>query len=237
VYALRNRVEEPRRFVVAEAAGEHPTPVWGAVGRPYRGRVIVLALIGFAISIVTGPANSFAFLYAQDVLHLAGYVTAMVVVASGASGAVGLVGGRWLADHIGRRLTGTVALVGVACTGALAYTGSESAYVAGYILGVLSGGLLAPAVGAMLAELFPTSVRASVTGWWVTAGVLGAVSGLVAFGAVADVGNQFAQAARLTFLPAAAAAALFWFLPETKGKEPEALWPDPEPGVGAGTYE
>jgi MFS family permease len=205
--------------------------VWGAVGPRYRSRVVVLAVIGFAISIVTGPANSFAFLYAQDVLHLAGYVTATVVVASGLSGVVGLVAGRWLADRMGRRLTGTVALVAIACTGALAYTGSEAAYVAGYILGVFSGALLAPSVGAMLAELFPTSVRASVTGWWVTAGVLGAVSGLVAFGAVADVGNQFAEAAELTFLPAAAAAALFWFLPETKGHEPEALWPDPDPRV------
>jgi MFS family permease len=231
VYALRNRVEEPRRFMVAEAATEHPTPVWGAVGRRYRSRVVVLAAIGFAISVVTGPANSFAFLYAQDVLHLAGYVTASVVVVAGAAGFLGLVAGRWLADRIGRRLTGTVALVGIACTGTLAYTGSESAYVAGYLLGVLSGGLLAPAVGAMLAELFPTSVRASVTGWWVTAGVLGAVVGLVAFGAVADVGNRFAAAAELTFLPAAAAAALFWFLPETKGHEPEGLWPDPAPGL------
>lgn len=229
VYALRNRVEEPRRFMVAEAAAEHPTPVWGAVERPYRGRVFVLAAIGFAISVITGPANSFAFLYAQDVLHLAGYVTASVVVVSGAAGVLGLVAGRWLADRQGRRLTGTVALLGIACTGTLAYTGSETAYAAGYVLGVLSGGLLAPAVGAMLAELFPTSVRASVTGWWVTAGVLGAVGGLVAFGAVADVGNRFAAAAELTFLPAAAAAALFWLLPETKGHEPESLWPDSNP--------
>ena len=231
VYALRSRVEEPRRFTVAAAAAEHPTPVLGAVGRRYRGRVIVLCAIGFAISVVTGPANSFAFLYAQDVLHLAGYATALVVVAAGAAGVLGLLAGRWLADRIGRRLTGTVALVAIACTGTLAYTGSDSAYEAGYILGVLSGGLLAPAVGAMLAELFPTSVRASVTGWWVTAGVLGAVGGLVAFGAVADVGNQFAAAAELTFLPTAAAAALFWFLPETKGHEPEALWPEADLGL------
>lgn len=229
VYAVRNRVEEPRRFMVAEVAAEHPTPVLGAVGPRYRGRVVVLAAIGFAISIITGPANSFAFLYAQDVLHLAGYVTATVVVVAGAAGVVGLVAGRWMADRLGRRLAGTVAFVGIACTGTLAYTGSESAFAAGYVLGVLSGGLLAPAVGAMLAELFPTSVRASVTGWWVTAGVLGAVGGLVAFGAVADVGNRFAAAAEVTFLPAAAAAALFWFLPETKGHEPEALWPEPGP--------
>ena len=233
VYAIRNRVEEPERFTVAEAATEHPTPVLGAVGRRYRERVVVLCAIGFAISVITGPANSFAFLYAQDVIHLAGYLTAVMVVASGAAGFVGLMAGRWLADRVGRRLTGTVALVAIAVTGTLAYTGSHFAYVAGYILGVLSGGLLAPAVGAMLAELFPTSVRASVTGWWVTAGVLGAVIGLVAFGTVADVGNQFAEAAELTFLPAAAAAALFWFLPETKGREPEALWPEADPELAA----
>lgn len=232
VYLVRNRVEEPRRFTVAEAATERPTPVLGAVGRRYRSRVFVLAAIGFAISIITGPANSFAFLYAQDVLHLKGWVTATMVVVAGFSGFLGLMAGRWLADRVGRRLTGTVALVAMACTGTLAYTGSNSAYVAGYVFGVLSGGLLAPAVGAMLAELFPTSVRASVTGWWVTAGVLGAVVGLVAFGAVADVGNRFAAAAELTFLPAAAAAGLFWLLPETKGHEPESLWPDVGSGMG-----
>lgn len=234
VYAIRNKVEEPQRFTVADAASEHATPVLGAVGRRYRGRVIVLCAIGFAISVITGPANSFAFLYAQDVLHLAGYVTAAMVAVSGAAGFLGLVAGRWLADRVGRRLTSTVALVAMACTGTLAYTGSHSAYVGGYVLGVFSGGLLAPAVGAMLAELFPTSVRASVTGWWVTAGVLGAVGGLVAFGAVADVGNQFAAAAELTFLPAAAAGALFWLLPETKGHEPETLWPDPDPQLALG---
>jgi MFS family permease len=149
------------------------------------------------------------------------------------SGLLGLLAGRWSADHFGRRPTGTVALVAIACTGAFAYTGSGTAWVLGYILGVFGGGLLAPSVGALLTELFPTSVRASVTGWWVTAGVLGAVVGLVAFGAVADVGNRFAAAGELVFLPAAAAAALFWLLPETKGREPESLWPDAEePGRG-----
>jgi hypothetical protein len=48
---------------------------------------------------------------------------------------------------------------------------------------------------------------------------------LVVFGAVADVGNRFALAAELTFLPMMVAASLFWLLPETKGREPEALWP------------
>jgi hypothetical protein len=31
----------------------------------------------------------------------------------------------------------------------------------------------------------------------------------------------------VTFLPMVAAAALFWLLPETKGREPESLWAAP----------
>jgi len=225
VFALRGWVEEPSRFMVAEAQADHPTPVLGAVGPRYRKRVVVLCLIGVAISVVTGPSTSFAFLFAQDVLHQAGWLTALMVVAAGAAGLCGLLGGRWLADHVGRRPAGTVAIVAIALTGTFAYTGSEPAFFLGYVLGTVSGSILAPAIGALLTELFPTSVRASVAGWWVTAGVLGAVGGLVFFGAVADVGNRFAAAAEVTFLPTMAAAALFWFLPETKGREPEALWP------------
>jgi MFS family permease len=226
VYAIRGRIEEPSRFVVAEAAADHPTPVLGAVGRRFRRRVVCLCLIGFAISIVTGPANSFVFLYAQDVLHQQGYWTALMVVIAGAAGLCGLLGGRWLADTVGRRPTGAVAVVVAALAATLAYSGSRPALVVGYTFGVLSGALLAPAVGSLLTELFPTAVRASVTGWFVTSGVLGAVVGLVAFGAVADVGNRFALAAAITFLPMALASGLFWLVPETKGNEPEMLWPD-----------
>ncbi len=227
VVALRNWVEEPSRFMVAQAAGELRTPVLGAVGPRYRARLAIVCLIGFALSIITGPANSFVFLYAQDVVHQKGYVSALMVVASGASGLAGLLAGRWLADHFGRRPTGSLAMVAVALTPTLAYSGSSAALFAGYVLGVLSGSILAPALGTLLTELFPTSVRASVTGWSVTAAVIGAVVGLVVFGAVADVGNRFGVAAELTFLPAGAVAALlFWLVPETKGREPESLWPE-----------
>ena len=225
VYGLRGWVEEPDRFMVAQAASYHPTPVLGAVGPPYRRRVVILCTIFFALSIVTGPATSFVFLYAQDVLHMAGYVSALMVVAAGASGGLGLLAGRWLGDRIGRRPTCSMAMVAIALTPVFAYSGEMSALVIGYILGALSGGLLSPSLGALLTELFPTSVRASVTGWSVTAGVVGAVCGLVVFGAVADVGNRFALAADVTFLPMVAAASLFWLLPETKGREPESLWP------------
>jgi hypothetical protein len=56
--------------------------------------------------------------------------------------------------------------------------------------------------------------------------VLGAGTGLVAFGAVARAGRPFAVAGLPTFLPAIPVMGLFWLLPETRGHEPEDLWPD-----------
>jgi len=218
-------VTEPDRFAVAAAAADHPLPVLGAVGHRFRTRLAVVALLAFAISVITGPANSFVFLYAQNVVHLPGAVTAVMVLGAGVTGLGGLLIGRWLADRVGRRPTGALGMAGVAVSGAVLYSGSRPALVVGYVVGVLFGSVFAPALGAMISELFPTSVRASVAGWWLVAGVLGAAAGLVAFGAVADVGNRFGTAAAITFLPAALLAGLFWLLPETRGREPEDLWP------------
>ena len=90
---------------------------------------------------------------------------------------------------------------------------------------MLAAATFAPAAGALANELFPTAVRASVAGWIVAASVAGATVGLLAFGAIADVGNRFAFGAAVTFLPVILATGLFALLPETKGREPEDLWP------------
>ena len=111
VFAVRGWVEEPSRFMVAEAAADHPTPVLGAVGPRFRKRLVVLILVTFAVSVITGPANSFIFLYAQDVVHQPGWVTALMVAAAGVVGLPALLAGRWLADHVGRRPTCSAAMV------------------------------------------------------------------------------------------------------------------------------
>jgi MFS family permease len=218
-------IAEPDRFTVAAAGSGHPIPVLGAVARPFRRRLAVVVVLAFAVSVITGPANSFVFLFAQNVLHQAGIVTAGMVAGAGAAGLAGLLAGRWLADRVGRRLTGALAMVAVALFAAVTYTGSAPALLAGYILGVFAAAVFAPAAGSMVNELFPTPVRASVVGWSLAAGVLGAVTGLVAFGAVAGGDLRFAVAGLVTFLPPALIMVLFWLLPETRGREPEDLWP------------
>jgi AAHS family cis,cis-muconate transporter-like MFS transporter len=215
---------EPDRFAIAGAAPDHVVPVLGAVGPAFRRRLVLLSTMAFALSFITGPANSFIFLFAQNIDHLSGVATALMVVGAGATGLAGLLIGRWMADRFGRRITGALGMVGLALFGVLSYAGPRVDLIAGYVMGVMFGSIFAPAVGSLVNELFPTSVRASASGWFLAAGVLGAVIGLVVFGAIADIGNRFALAADLTFLPAMTVAALFWTLPETKGRELEDIW-------------
>ncbi|MGA2521571.1 MAG: MFS transporter [Acidimicrobiales bacterium] len=226
VYFIRRWLVESGRYTLSVASGEHVVPVFGAVGPRYRRRLLIVATLAFAVAIVTGPANSFVFVYAQNVLKMSGDQRAVMVVVASLFGLTGLLGGRVLADRVGRRPTCAVSMVAVAVTGVIAYSGSRTALLVGYELGVLSAATFAPAAGALVNELFPTSVRASVAGWNVAASVAGAVLGLLAFGAVADVGNRFAVGAVATFLPTVPFIGLFLLLPETKGHEPEDLWPD-----------
>ncbi|HVC71165.1 MAG TPA: MFS transporter [Acidimicrobiales bacterium] len=227
VFFIRRWLVEPHRFTVARAAGGHRVPVFGAVGPAFRRRLLVVTALVFAVSVITGPANSFIFVYAQNVLGLSGAVTAAMVVVAGVVGLGGLLAGRWLADHVGRRPTGAASMVAMAVAGVFTYSGSRPALLIGYELGVLAASTFAPAAGTFVNELFPTSVRASVAGWNIAASVLGAVVGLVAFGAIAQVGTHFdgLRAAATTFLPVLVATVLFLRLPETKGREPEDLWP------------
>jgi MFS family permease len=218
-------VGEPSRFTIAAVAAHRPLPVLGAVSAPYRSRLLVVAGLAFTVAVITGPSNSFVFIYAQNVRHLSGLLTAAMVVVAGGAGLAGLVLGSWLADHLGRRPACAAAMAGIAATGVLTYSGSLPALFGGYVLGVLAAAAFAPAAGALSNELFPTPVRASVAGWLVAASVLGAVGGLLAFGAVADLGHRFGVAALAVFLPALLGLALFLLLPETRGREPEDLWP------------
>jgi MFS family permease len=216
---------EPDRFALAARTSTHVVPAFGTVGVAFRRRLLLLSIVAFALSFITGPANSFIFLYAQNIDHLSGVTTAVMVVGAGATGLVGLLLGRAMADHFGRRVTCALGMTGLALFGVLSYTGPKYALVVGYVMGVMFGSIFAPAVGALVNELFPTSMRASASGWCLAAGVLGAVIGLVSFGAIADIGNRFALAATLTFIPAMFVAALFWALPETKGRELEDVSP------------
>lgn len=227
VVLVRNKITETDQFVAVAQKAEKTLPVFGAIEHAYRRRLFIVCSLAFFVSVVTGPANSFLFVYAQNVLGVSGLSVSLLVVIAAVFGLVGLIIGRVAADRFGRRPTGAVALIAMCLAGVLTYSGSKDALYLGYELAVLVAASFAPAAGALSNELFPTEIRASVAGWNVAAGVIGAVVGLVVFGSISDAGNRFQTGALLTFLPVIAAAALFLLLPETRGHDLEERELDP----------
>jgi MFS family permease len=186
----------------------------------------VLTFLTFAFAFVIGPMNTFLFVYAENALGFRRSSTALMVLAAAPLGLVGLLAGRWAADTLGRRGAAAVAQVLVALAGIVTYSGSPAGVVVGYLLAIASGAAYGPATAALAAELFPTSVRATVAGWLVAAGVLGAVAGLVAFGSLTDALDSFAMGAVVVCAPVVVASLLFVRLPETVGLELEQSAPE-----------
>jgi MFS family permease len=134
---IRRRVTEPDRYTALVAAKDaktdeaRPVPVVGVVGPRFRRRLVIVVVLAFAVSVITGPANGFVFLYAQNIIHQSGSTTAVMVMGAGVTGLVGLLIGRWLADHVGRRPTSVVGMAALAGCGVLAYSGSSGAMIGG----------------------------------------------------------------------------------------------------------
>jgi len=197
----------------------------GVVARASHGRLAIMALLAFIIGVITGPANGFAFVYGEGILKISPHVVATVVTVSSLGGLAGLGASRWLSDRFGRRPTVVLGIVTCALTSSLAYSGGRPNFILGYLFGVCAAALLAPAASALTNESFPHVERATAAGWIVVAGVLGAMSGLIVFGAVGDswrsVGSQHSLrlAAVVTFLPLLPLLALVVRLPETKGRD------------------
>jgi putative MFS transporter len=227
---LSRRLKEPERFQRAHRAAARSSEGRGRIlARPpaaLRSRLWLIAALIAMLGLVTGPANALLFVYSESVLHLSKLVTAAMVAGAGVLGLVGLVAGRWTSDHLGRRITAGVTQATIAAAAILTYSGTASAEITGYLLAIFATSMFAPAIGALAAELFPTSVRATVAGWMGVAGVVGAVSGLVLFGVLVTALENFLVAAAIVAVPVLAVCPLYARLPETMGMELEESAPE-----------
>jgi MFS family permease len=221
-------VGEPARFDRVRGRAERgPSllrrlPLSGPLGAHFR----VLAGTYFAITFLTGPVNNFLFLFGENVLGMPSSTTAIAVFSVGPLGALGLLVGRWAADRLGRIPTALTAHVLVSLGGVLAYTGTPATLFAGYFMTILCGSALAPAAGSLAAELFPTSIRSTVAGAFSAIGTVAAVSGLVAFGLLADRFGGFRVAALTLGAVAVTGGLLYRRLPETRDLELEESAPE-----------
>lgn len=219
VYPLVRDVPEP---LIRDP--QHAMARLGAVPRSLWSRLGIVATVSIVIGIISGPANGFAFVYGEGVLHLRPHVVAIVVTLSAVTGLTGLLVGQQLSRRLGRRTTVVIGIVSSGVAATIAYSGGAHLFVVGYMSGVAAAGLLAPAAAALTTEVFPRAVRATTSGWIVVAGVIGATVGLFVFGYVADTVHSSAHSdlrlpAIVTFLPPLIALLLVHRLPETAGVE------------------
>ena len=226
VPVVARRVGEPPRYAKLASEGLRHRRL-GAVPRDYRGRLGLLCAITFGVGLVIGPGWTYLFVYGEGVLGATPLGMSGVVLAAGPVGLLGLVIGRWCADRLGRRgaAAGTMAMASLAAVAA--YSADFPALVAGYLVSITAMAAYTPAGGTLDAEVFPTSVRATAAGWLAASGVLGSVIGLVAFGVIIDATGSFAPAALAVCGPPALLAALYWWLPETRGRDLEQTAPEP----------
>ena len=224
---------EPDRFVALRSGRSQGTAGTGralraltSVHPSLRPRLLLLTGVTFMISLVTGPANTFLFFYAEGQLGISRAAMAGAVIAVGPLGLGGLLVGRWVADRLGRR-PGSIAFhILLAGAAVVTYSGSPTALIGGYWLGVTAQSAYGPVFGTLSTEVFPTSHRATAQGWLAAAGVLGATAGLSLFGVVSDATGSFVVGSLAIAIPCALTAAAYVALPETRGLELEESAPE-----------
>jgi MFS family permease len=126
----------------------------------------------------------------------------------------------WIADRIGRRPAFTI-FVCAATVSVAVFVGSTGStlrlLIVTPLLGYFAHGYFS-VFGAMLAELFPTRIRASAQGFCYNGGRLASAAAPLGVGLAAKTyGLPIALAVCATFF--FIAAVLIWVLPETKGAE------------------
>lgn len=216
---LARKIREPRIAQQRIKAVGLP----GRIPRRFIGRVALLAGLTGCTALATGPGFTFLFVYGERVLGASPLLLSTLVLGAGPAGLGGILIGRWGADRFGRTITAGLAMAATGASVAFAYSGGTTQLAIGYLLALATSSAFAPPTGALVAELVPTSIRATVAGWETVAGVLGAVLGLMSFGVLADLTGGFVAASRTIGIIVAVVAIGFWWLPETRGIELEDL--------------
>ncbi len=194
-------VLRPLRRVVGHRSSETRL---GVVPAELRRPVSVLALVAFAVGIIGGPANGFAFVYGEGVCHIKPASMSLIILLCAITGLVGLWFGNLVSKRIGLKRTLVLTVLAVALMATIAYGGGKTQFIFGYLVGIGISGAMSPVLATLATQIFPKANRATCAGWIVVAGVLGAVVGLELFGYVVDSWHgavPWRMASLVTFWP------------------------------------
>lgn len=187
-----------------------------------------VGILAVAFLLGTGEVAVFQFtsLFAQQEHGWSPPAYSAMVVGAGAVGILGNLAAGSLGDRIGRRWVGATFLAGFPAFAWLFYAGPGDVLPVGFAGIVFCQTAGAVMVRALSTELFPTAQRSTASGAAMLAQTLGWALGLWLAGLGADSVQAIAANVRLLALAVAASGALLLLLPETGGRELEAIASD-----------
>lgn len=221
-FIIRRTVEEPALW---HEHRREPSRWVEIFGREYRRRVILATLVASSVLVAFWGVTSWlpAFLatpVAEGGAGLTMTKSALWLIVLQLGAFCGYISFGWIADRIGRRPAFTLFMIAATAVVPLFAFGARSTWtllIIGPLVGFFAHGYFS-LFGAMLAELFPTRIRASAQGFCYNTGRLASAAAPYAIGAAATTyGLGFSIAADAIFF--ALGAVLIWLLPETKGTE------------------
>ncbi len=226
---MQRWVRDPYVFGASQQRRRPLRFIPGAVPTEYRTRLVLLSLIAGAVAVLSGPGFTYLFVFGERMVGASESQMSLLILAAGPVGLLGLVVGRWVSDHLGRRTAAGFTMGAAAVFTALTYRGSFTFLIAGYLFAILASSAFGPALASLVAESFPTRVRSTATGWTAAAGTVGAVGGLALFGVLADQLGGFEPAMIALAAPVALTSLLFLLVPETLGTDLDAVTAEPAP--------
>jgi len=193
---------------------------------PYRGRLLLVAVLWNTVGLVGTPAVTFFSLYAKRDHHWTSAQIGQAVVLAYIIGSFGHLAAGWMLDRIGRKATLSATYVlGAVSIFALFQTAAHAAMLTSMVITVVAFQAARTATATYSAELFPTEIRA--TSYSMTVNLLGSIASLATpftIGALSrSMGGLGNAVAVVSVGPVIGAAIVMLFAPETRGASLEEL--------------
>ncbi|MGH7948203.1 MAG: MFS transporter [Candidatus Binataceae bacterium] len=235
IIPLRRALPESQRFEREKLAGLKPASVLQPIRslwKSYPRRLLMMLAVVFLASLGGNASGLFLPKYLQEVHGWSPAQVSTLVFLGGALGILGsIIAGR-LSDRWGRRRMGaTFAMLAPILTVAM-YSTYNFIVVPLWILHLffdIAAGTIVRAYGT---EMFPTSYRSTAGSAISIAGTTGGALGLFLEGVLyVLVGSHWTAIRMLTVFWIMAPLIVFWFFPETAGRELEEISPEAQPAL------
>jgi MFS family permease len=225
-FFIRRGVEEPKVWRERAPSQAHESmPLVAIFQRGSIGRVAIASLLASSVliafwGVITWLPAFLATPIADGGAGLTQTKSALWTIVLQVGAFAGYVSFGWLADRFGRRPAFTAFMIAAAVVVPVFAFGARSLVtllLIGPLVGYFCHGYFS-VFGAMLAELFPTRLRATAQGFCYNVGRLASAAAPLAIGAAAKT-HGLGTAIAVNSLFFLVGAVLIWMLPETRGRE------------------